>query len=275
MPDTPSRTTIVVGGTAGIGAGIARARLAAGDDVTIVGRDEARGRAFVEVAGTERAGFVAGDLRTARGTWAVVDELLTRHPVIDSLVLSAYAPQLARRINDEGVELSLALYYVARRVLGEGLAGALLASRHPLVLSLNGVGAVRGAIAWDDLTLRRGWNAVRATKQAGRAAELLGVAQAALTPRIAYVMFHPGYTHTGATGLPPAARLLANGLGALFAQPVERAIHPVLHLFEQPPADPLTAVDRGRPVPLDAFADPDAAMRLHAVMTDAVRRRRG
>lgn len=269
------RTTVVAGGTAGLGLGIALARLRAGDTVTVVGRDRSRGEAFLtEAAGADagdRAGFVAGDLMTASGAWQVVRQVQERHGVVDALVLTAYAPQLRRRVTPEGVEASLSLYYLARRILGEGLAPQLDRARRPVIVSLNGVGVVRGRMHWDDLMLERGYGAAEATRQGGRAAELLAVAHANRlpAPRARYVLAHPGFTRTAATGLPLPARLLARVVG-LAAQPVSRAIEPILALIDEPPLDALTAIDRGRRLDVATFADVAEARRLDNVMTPYV-----
>ncbi|MEN5073759.1 SDR family NAD(P)-dependent oxidoreductase [Isoptericola cucumis] len=268
---TTGRTTVVAGGTAGLGLGIALGRLEAGDAVTVVGRDAPRGEAFLErarAAGADsRARFVAGDLTTAAGAWDVVDRVQERHDVVDALVLTAFAPQLRRRVTGEGVETSLSLYYLARRVLGEGLGPQLDRAARPVIVSLNGVGVVHGRVHWDDLTLERRYRALEATTQGGRAAELLAVAHANAVPerRARYVLAHPGFTRTAATGLPWAARALTR-VAALAAQPVGRAVSPVLALVDEPPAAPLTAIDRGRPVDLGTFADRAAAARLEEVM---------
>jgi NAD(P)-dependent dehydrogenase (short-subunit alcohol dehydrogenase family) len=271
------RTTVVAGGTAGLGLGIARARLQAGDAVTVIGRDKGRGAAFLAEAAaagaSHRAGFVRGDLMTASGAWQVVQQVQERHDVVDALVLTAYAPQLRRRITEDGVEASLALYYLARRILGEGLESQLERARRPVIVSLNGVGVVHGRMHWSDLMLERGYGVVEATRQAGRAAELLAVAHANGTParRARYVLAHPGYTRTAATGLPRPLRLLTRAMG-LVAQPVSRAVEPILALIEEPPADALTAIDRGRSVDLGSFADVDESVRLKKLMTPYARR---
>jgi hypothetical protein len=51
---------------------------------------------------------------------------------------------------------------------------------------------------------------------------------------------------------------------ALFAaRPVERSVGPILAWIDQPPTEPLTAIDRGKPVDLSVKTlDPDAARRL-------------
>lgn len=267
-----ARTTVVAGGTAGLGLGIAQARLAAGDRVTVIGRDPRRGQAFLGAAAAAglagRAAFVAGDLAPAAGAYDVVRQVQDLHDRVDALVLTAYAPQLRRRVTEDGVEVSLALYYLARRILGAGLKPQLDAADRPVIVSLNGVGAVQGHIRWDDLMLERGYRAVAATAQGGRAAELLAVhhAYGEDPQRARYVLFHPGFTRTAATGLPRAARLAAR-VAAVAAQSVAKAIRPILPVLEAPPKAPLTAIDRGTPLDVGTIADREAAARLAAAMT--------
>jgi len=268
---------VVAGGTAGLGLGVALARLGAGDAVTVVGRDAGRGAAFLDrarAAGAgDRARFVAGDLMTSAGAWEVVARVREEHDVVDALVLTAYAPQLRRRVTPEGVEVSLSLYYLARRILGEGLESRLDRAARPVIVSLNGVGVVHGRMHWDDLTLERGYRTVEATRQGGRAAELLAVAHVHATParRARHVLVHPGFTRTAATGLPWPARALSRVAG-LAAQPVGRAIPPVLRVIEEPPDEALVAIDRGRAVDVATFADVAEAVRLEEIMTPYARR---
>lgn len=270
-----TRTTVVAGGTAGLGLGVAHARLAAGDRVTVIGRNPQRGHAFLDAAAAlgagNRAAYIPGDLATAAGAREVIRQVQLMNDRVDALVMTAYAPQFRRRITADGVETSLALYYLARRILGEGLDPQLDAAPRPVIVSFNGVGAVRGHIHWDDLMLEHRYRMVEATKQAGRAAELLAVDHAdGNTPRRArYVLFHPGFTRTAATGLPFAARL-ASKAAAVVAQPVEKAIRPVLSVFESPPNEPLTAIDRGRRLDAATITDRDDAARLATLMAPYV-----
>jgi hypothetical protein len=52
-------------------------------------------------------------------------------------------------------------------------------------------------------------------------------------------------------------------LALFFARPVDRSIVPILEWIDQPPTEPLTAIDRGKPVDLSLKTlDPGAARRL-------------
>jgi NAD(P)-dependent dehydrogenase (short-subunit alcohol dehydrogenase family) len=276
MTSPSPRTTVVAGGTAGLGLGIARARLAAGDQVTVLGRDPVRGRRFLDDAtanGAEgRAAFVAADLGTLRGTRDAVLAVADRHDVVDALAMTAYAPPLSRRITADGLESGVAVYGFARKMLADGLADRLDASEHPVILSLSGVGVVHGTIDWDDPTLEHRWSTVRSTTQAGRVAELVGVAHADRRPHVAYILAHPGFTRTAFSGTPRALLPLVQLLGLIAGRSVDQSLSPLLPLIEVPPAEALSAYDRGRVIDTARFADLDEAHRVDAWLDEVALR---
>lgn len=66
--------------------------------------------------------------------------------------------------------------------------------------------------------------------------------------------------------LPWHQRLLTKSLATVFAQSVEKAIPPILRLLDRPPAEPVTAFMRGRPLPLEGEDfDPGRARRPREV----------
>lgn len=81
------RVALVTGGTAGIGLSVARALLADGAAVTIVGRDEERGARAVAELGSGPVEFVCGDV--AVDADAIVDQVLAGHGRLDVLVSNA------------------------------------------------------------------------------------------------------------------------------------------------------------------------------------------
>ncbi|WP_198169243.1 hypothetical protein [Herbidospora daliensis] len=106
-------------------------------------------------------------------------------------------------------------------------------------------------LAWDDPQLTRGYGLVRAQLQAGRANDLLGVAHAAEHgEKVPYVLYHPGFTRSGDAS----------------ARPVEESVAAVHDFIDDPPKAPLTAVDRGRRLPLTLRTlDAGDAARLAAI----------
>jgi NAD(P)-dependent dehydrogenase (short-subunit alcohol dehydrogenase family) len=80
------RVVLVTGGTRGIGAAIATAFLAEGDEVVVCGR---RAPEDLPSAGGRAAEFVAADVREPEGAVAVVEAVLERHGRLDVLVNNA------------------------------------------------------------------------------------------------------------------------------------------------------------------------------------------
>ncbi|WP_063737312.1 SDR family NAD(P)-dependent oxidoreductase [Streptomyces sp. RTd22] len=125
------KKAVVTGGTGGIGLETAVGLAAEGWDVTVVGRDDARGAAAVaridEAAGREAGRFVAADLSCLADTVALGRRLADEGP-LHLLVNNAGGMWVRRWESSEGVEGSVALNHLSPYVLTEELLGALTAA---------------------------------------------------------------------------------------------------------------------------------------------------
>ncbi|WFE97955.1 SDR family NAD(P)-dependent oxidoreductase [Micromonospora sp. WMMD987] len=266
------RVTVISGGTDGIGRGTLEARLRRGDEVVAIGSNPVKGRAVRALS--DRVHFLRADLRSVAETRRVIDVIRQRWPAVDALVLCANRQSPRRVVTDEGLEQTFALYYLSRYLLSHGLRDQLDAAERPVVVNVAGVGVTRGSIHWDDLQLAHGYGMVDAQLQAGRANDLLGVDFAARSgARARYVLYHPGFTRSGDLSALPAPVRGVVRAASVFAQPVGKAVHPVVEWIDDPPSDALTADDRGRPVPPSTRTlDPVAARRLGAVTEELLTR---
>src|SRR5690606_12141293 len=263
-----ARTLVITGGTNGIGLALARHYSERGDQVIAVGSSPA-GRDRLHREAPE-ARFEQVDLSSVRQSRELIDRLSAAHPVIDALVLAAFRYQPSRTETAEGLERTFVLYVVNRWLMTRGLRASLEKAGTPVILDLCGAGGIKASeIHWDDLQLERGYRAFKATMQGARAAELLAAAYAADPVR--YVLYNPLFT---ATNLFEPFRQPVRGLvklaATLFAQPVSKAVPPMTELVDHPPAAPLSAYVRGRPVTL--AADPAAARRLDEAVRALVER---
>ena len=131
-----NKEIVITGGTDGIGKVAAAALAKAGANVTIVGRDGAKGEAVVGElkahAGHGRVGFVRGDLSAQQGVRAAAAELKDRLKRIDVLLNNAGAFFQRRELSVDGIERTFALNH-----LGYFLMTHLLMDR------LNASGAAR------------------------------------------------------------------------------------------------------------------------------------
>lgn len=265
------RSVVVTGGSDGIGRGVVLDRAARGDRVLAIGSNPTKGErllADATAAGvSDRVAFMAADLSTIAGNQQVIDHVTASYRTVDGLVMAANRQAPQRVETKDGVESTFALYYLSRYLLGHGLMPALSAAPTPVIVNIAGVGLTAGKINWDDLQLRNRYRTTAAQLQAGRANDLLGVAMASqFGERVPYVLYHPGFTRSGDSAMEqvsPLTRAVIKTLALVAARSVERAVAPVHDFLDSPPTLPLTAVDRGKPVPLDLKTlDPDAARRL-------------
>ncbi|TQL75104.1 short subunit dehydrogenase [Stackebrandtia endophytica] len=252
-----------------MGRAVALGRLDRGDRVVVIGSNADKGRHLLAAAAErdadDRIEFIQADLSRIADVRGVIERIRSRYEVVDALCLFANRQVPRRIVTDDGVEKTFALYYLSRYLLSHELAPLLRRSDSPVIVNVAGVGVTKGEIYWDDVTLAGRYNTIRAQLQAGRANDLLGVAFAAQSDNpIRYVLYHPGFTKSGDLGpLPAPVRGLLRVASLIAARPVEEAVAPVHGFIDGPPGAPLTAIDRGRSLPLTLSSlDPDNAARL-------------
>jgi hypothetical protein len=119
--------------------------------------------------------------------------------------------------------------------------------------------AQAGRIHWDDLQLKGRYRALTATMQGARANELLATAYT--SERTKYVLYNPVFVATGLhEPFRPPLRGIVRLASRLFAQPVTKAVPPIVELIDKPPAEPVTAWKKGKAIELGV--DPVEAQRL-------------
>ncbi|MFI0229382.1 SDR family NAD(P)-dependent oxidoreductase [Streptomyces sp. NPDC017086] len=267
------RILVIAGGTDGIGKALADRQLARGDKVFVIGRNPAKGRAFLERAArhgaADRARFVTADLSLLAQTSAAVDEITRETPSVDALVLCARHYQYRRTVTAEGYEENFALFYLSRYLLGHGLVESLRKAERPVVVNIAGPGAGLGVVRWDDLQLRHGYHGGAALGQGGKLNDLLGVSFAeryGVATGVRYVLIHPGVTATGFSGVYDAGTLAHIRSMQRNAKPVSAALPPIVAALDDPPDDPLSAFVEGQRLRVDTQDfDRVAAGRLEAL----------
>ncbi|WP_040810048.1 SDR family NAD(P)-dependent oxidoreductase [Nocardia concava] len=262
-----TRTVVVSGGTDGMGRAFALERLARGDAVIVIGSNAAKGESLRAAAGSAavRLRFLCVDLSSIAGNERAIEMVGASSETIDALVFFANRVSARRVETVDGLERTFALYYLSRYLLAHRLTPLLEGGTDPVIVTVAGVGVTKGGINWDDPQLIHGYSAMRAQLQAGRANDLLGVDFAQrFGETVRFVHFHPGFTRSGdLSQLNPLPRILIRTLARFFARSVEEAVAPIHGFVDHRPAQPLTAIDRGRSLPLTLSSlDPGNARRL-------------
>lgn len=278
MAGHSTKTVVISGATDGMGRATALARLGHGDTVIAIGSNPAKGRSLVAQAAragaTGQLRFIQADLSSVADTTRVIAEVERGSSTVDALLLFANRQSPKRQETADGLERTFALYYLSRYLLTRGLSPMMDTSPDPVIISVAGVGNTAGSISWDDLQLTRRYSTVRAQLQAGRANDLLGVAFADQgVGKARFVMYHPGFTRSGdLSPLNPILRALIKTLAKVAARPVTASVRPIHDFLDNPPRQPLTAVDRGKPVdPSLKTLNRDDARRLAEITEELLR----
>lgn len=270
------RTIVITGGTDGMGRGLGLHYLKAGERVVAIASGQPKGDAFLadaaRLGAAERATFLRADLSTIAGIRSAVAAVQDRTDSVDALVFAAQRFRPAREETADGLEFTFALMYLSRYLLGHGLADHLEKAPAPVVMNIAGPGGLPGTVHWDDLQLHRKYSGMRASMQASRTLDLLGVSFSRDHPdsRTRYVLYNPGFVATGmADPLNQPWRALTKAAAAVLAMPAAKAIVPIAALIDAPPEAPLAAFMRTKPVPITGTEfDPGRADRLRRATED-------
>jgi NAD(P)-dependent dehydrogenase (short-subunit alcohol dehydrogenase family) len=261
----PVKTSVVTGASSGIGDALAVELAAAGFDLVLVGRDEARladvaARSRARGGSDRRVTTLRADLSTIAGARDLAARLLEAAPRLDVLVHNAGVLPTARRLTSDGFEESFATNHLAPFVINEALRARLVESAPSRVVQVSAGLYIKGRV-----DLEKGpyglpfgpfgtygssklWNLL-ATLELARELEGEGVTVNAV---------HPGVVRTrlgDATGL---LGLVVRIAKRFWATPEEGARGP-LHLA----TDPALASTTGR------YFDQLRAIDLHPVATQA------
>ncbi|MFZ7088564.1 SDR family NAD(P)-dependent oxidoreductase [Curtobacterium sp. RRHDQ10] len=206
MKTDQPRTIALTGASSGIGASAARALVADGHRVVVIGRDRARTNAVADALDMPR--YVA-DLDSLDAVRALADELRHDEPGLDTLANNAGGLVSARSRTADGLETTLQRNVVAPFVLANALADVLAANHGRMVLT-SSIAHRFGHLVLDDLDLAHrpwfgGW---RAYSTAKLAAVLLTRKWTARTGVDAF-SFHPGFVVTGFGADSPSMKVLS------------------------------------------------------------------
>ncbi|KAJ7060551.1 hypothetical protein C8F01DRAFT_1058656 [Mycena amicta] len=219
---------IVVGGTSGIGQGIAEAiaRHTSGKaHIVLVGRNASAAQKIVESFPKNSEStheFVECDLSLVKNVKRVCAELLSlSRGRVNLLVFTSGAISLESEITEEGLEKSMAVWYYSRWAFVDGLLPGLKAARdkgeYARVLSVLNAGLGK-ALDVEDMGMKKALGAVRGLadlRETGLGVityeDLLVKAYAARNSAIAFVHSRPGPVNTPLYSVSPSAAVREAG----------------------------------------------------------------
>ncbi|KAG6908199.1 hypothetical protein DXG01_005788 [Tephrocybe rancida] len=207
---TYTPVALFVGGTSGIGQGIAEAfaRHTKGNaHIVIIGRNRAAAEAIIssfpkpaEPGAKYTHEFVQCDVTLMKNVESVTKELLTRIPKINFLVMSpGYMTMKGRDESEEGIDKKLAVHYYSRWKFVNDLLPALHkakeAGEDSKVLSVLACGK-GGEIDLEDLGLKKSFSPANAAAAAPTYNDLMMQEFSAKNPGIAFAHAYPGIVRT-------------------------------------------------------------------------------
>ncbi|KJA16022.1 hypothetical protein HYPSUDRAFT_58495 [Hypholoma sublateritium FD-334 SS-4] len=229
---TAPPVAVFVGGTSGIGQGMAEVfanNTKGNSHIVIVGRNRDAAEKILASMPKPESGavtreFVRCDVTLMKNVATAAQEILSRHPKINYLVMSPGVMTLAGRDETtEGIDKKLAVHYYARwKFLNDllpGLTKAADANERVAVMSVLAP-AAGGAIDLDDLALKNSFSVTRAALVTPTYNDMMMESFAEQEPRIPFIHASPGVVRTSLAASSPswALRYSASAL-LLLARP--------------------------------------------------------
>ena len=225
----PNKHAIVVGGTSGIGMGMALRLSKSNIDVTIVGRNNKRGLEIVEEMkvksnGVGKYNFIECDTFLLNNVKNVVDKYTETNNKLDYLILTqGMATIQGRTETSEGIDQKLALHYFSRVTFMKLLAPLLNQSEDPRVVSVLSGGVHTEYQHWEnDFELKDNYTLPNAANAAGLYNDIAVDSMSRENPKISYTHIAPGVVATNwGTEMPWYLRGPIRGLMGIFGQSTE------------------------------------------------------
>jgi len=264
------KRVVITGATNGIGLAAAEGLAAKGALLTIVARDQERGRvAAARVSpGDAEVGVLVADLASQAAVRRLAAEILERSPRVQVLVNNAGAVHTRRRLTEDGIELTWAVNHLAPFLLTNLLLDRMTASAPARVITTSSDAHSGTRIPFDDLDGDRGYGGFRRYGET-KLANILFTSELARRLEgtgVTANCYHPGFVASGFNRNNGWRMRLAMGMARPFARSAKKGADTLVWLADSPEVADESGgyfVDRRRAVPSRAARD--AARRLWEV----------
>ncbi|KUI43862.1 short-chain dehydrogenase [Mycobacterium sp. IS-1590] len=166
VPDLSGRLAVVTGANSGLGFGLARELSAAGAEVILAVRNQAKGEAAIaqirQAVPQARTRIAQLDLASLKSVAALGEQLTVEGRPIDILVNNAGVmtpPQ--RQATEDGFELQFGANYLGHFALTCHLLPLLRASAAARVVTVSSIAATQRGLTFDDPNAERGYRPMR------------------------------------------------------------------------------------------------------------------
>lgn len=144
------RTILITGGNRGIGKAIAKKLLSEGQKVIITVRKKEIGETVISELKQEtknpNISFVQGDLSTIQSCYNLIDRIKTTCPDLDVLINNAGVWMLEKVLNEDGLEKSFMVNYLAPYLLCKGLLNLLKKNKPARIVNVNSGLYIKGKV---------------------------------------------------------------------------------------------------------------------------------
>ncbi|XP_006456299.1 hypothetical protein AGABI2DRAFT_180977 [Agaricus bisporus var. bisporus H97] len=202
-------TAVFVGGTAGIGRAMVEnfGNRTLGDaNIVIIGRNRAAAEEIIAQLPKSKDPnvkheFVQCDVSRMKNVRDATQQVLSRHPKINFLVLTAgLMSTKGRNETEEGLDVKLAVHYYSRWAFIKGfmpaLEKAIEGKEDGKVISVLAAGEGQGRIDMTDLGLARTFSLSRAASHAATYNDLMVDEFASRHPGLTFIHAYPGFVRT-------------------------------------------------------------------------------
>src|ERR1700694_1284196 len=238
---------LVTGSTSGIGKVTARELANRGATVVLVSRSRAKGEAtqaeIKQATGNQQVELLVADLSLLEDVRRLAAEFQQTHPHLHLLVNNAGCAYPTRTLTSEGVEMTLAVNYLAPFLLTNLLLDTLKASAPARIVNVSSNSHEAGYIKLDNLQSKNPYRSMKVYGQAKLAVVLFTyeLARRLEGTGVTVNCLHPGFvaTHFGQRDVGPAFRLLVKVIGSFGASP-QKGAKTSIYLASSPEVEGVT-----------------------------------